>query len=321
QIEDGEVIYLTQTPNPDSLTVEVVAPGVESVKLNLSGYAEKTESIPPYAYAGDNNGNYTPLASFGENSYTLTVEGYDQNGGTGNLLFSKTVNFELAIPNFTFNLIDALGDSVITSIHDGDEINFSSLPNGPANLNIQAIPAASLDTPGSVVMIFTAGGIFPPVRDTATETQAPYAFGGDTGGTPPNYNSITLDAGRHQIKAIAMTHGYGYGNKIDSTAFHFTLTDDGETSRKGRKHLDQLPTDLQTEAIRLYPNPNAGTFTIQSPHPVHRYIVLDILGREVYAQTFDRPRERFKVKLPNRLEPGHYFLRANNESVRLVLQK
>ncbi|MEM9328557.1 MAG: PKD domain-containing protein, partial [Bacteroidota bacterium] len=89
-----DVIILEQSPTSISMTYEPVNSTVESVVFNLQGPVNQsqTESVPPYALAGDSNGNFSPFG-FVPGDYTITATAYNANGGGGDVLETQTIDF------------------------------------------------------------------------------------------------------------------------------------------------------------------------------------------------------------------------------------
>jgi len=65
------------------------------------------------------------------------------------------------------------------------------------------------------------------------------------------------------------------------------------------------------KTIKIYPNPNNGSFTIQSLVAIHDLLLIDGLGREVSLNTKDITEFKKSIQLLN-YAPGHYILRVNN---------
>ena len=88
---DGATINLAATGTSLNLIAEVSGP-VESVIFTYDGSRFRTESVPPYALAGDNRGDFygwTPTAG----THTLTATPYEANSGNGNAGAPFTVTF------------------------------------------------------------------------------------------------------------------------------------------------------------------------------------------------------------------------------------
>lgn len=86
-LADGDTINLADLPTQAlNVRAEVADPegATESVVFVLTGASTKTqtESVAPYAMAGDTNGNYNAF-NFNPGAHTLTATPYSENGGGG----------------------------------------------------------------------------------------------------------------------------------------------------------------------------------------------------------------------------------------------
>jgi hypothetical protein len=92
-----------------------------------------------------------------------------------------------------------------------------------------------------------------------------------------------------------------------------------------------ITTDIRTitrdeDAIRLYPNPNAGDFTVEATwtasdlgHPITLSIV-DLFGREIHHETFlvHQKEWKHKLSLDPAVESGAYLMRLSVRSAMLT---
>lgn len=111
------------------------------------------------------------------------------------------------------NLINADSDNVIGPLVDGAELNLATLPT--RNLSIQALAAGV----GSVRFGLDGNPNF------QTETSAPYALNGDSGG---DYAPWTPTIGAHTVTATAFSGAGGSGTAGTPFVINFTVIDDDE---------------------------------------------------------------------------------------------
>ncbi|HET8736653.1 MAG TPA: Ig-like domain-containing protein [Pricia sp.] len=91
-LKNGMSISCLKTQN---FNIRATAPsGAKSVRLSLSGAKSVTrlEELVPYSLFGDLEGNYLS-GRLGSGSYTLEAVAYSGNGGSGNVVSSKTIRF------------------------------------------------------------------------------------------------------------------------------------------------------------------------------------------------------------------------------------
>jgi ELWxxDGT repeat protein len=134
-MSEGEAVYL----NNYSINIRYNAthtPG--SVKFLLNGTPYSSENVAPYALAGDQNGNYNPWTSISEGSYTLEAREYSNSGGTGTLLKSSIIHFEVVRP-----------DGNLPPVVNGGPNLTIQLPQNSVNLN-----GSAYDPDGSVITAY-----------------------------------------------------------------------------------------------------------------------------------------------------------------------
>ncbi|MCR6641152.1 MAG: T9SS type A sorting domain-containing protein [Sporocytophaga sp.] len=86
-----------------------------SVKFTLNGSFVRNENDPPFALAGDENGNYNAWLPSNQGYYTLLAQEYSGNNGTGTLLESTTIHFFVQAINYGQSPVaNAGGDKTIT---------------------------------------------------------------------------------------------------------------------------------------------------------------------------------------------------------------
>ena len=93
-LENNGVISNSELARALSLRAIPQDDAVESVRFRLTGPTQKVqlENVSPYALNGDRSGDYKPF-QFATGSYSLTLEGYSQDRGNGNLIASAEFVF------------------------------------------------------------------------------------------------------------------------------------------------------------------------------------------------------------------------------------
>jgi predicted outer membrane repeat protein len=286
ELTPGAVLNLTSLPTRHINIQAVTEPATTgSVVFALSGQQvqPQTETAPPYALFGDNQGDYqawTPAAG----RYSLTATPYAGAGGTGAIGTPLTVSFTVLDPPSGQQLtqlwlINADTDEPIQELTAGTQLNLSTLPT--LNLNIQAItePAAV----GSVA--FSLSG---QQRYQVVEGVAPYALFGDNQGDyqrwTPNLGSYSLTAtpyaGVNATGAIgtALTVAFTVVNQPGSQQLtHYWLIN-ADTDQPIRELTDGQELDLS----RL-PTRNLNIQTVTEPTTVGS-VVFELSGRQTRRQ-------------------------------------
>jgi hypothetical protein len=99
-LDDGDVVDLATLPaGKFTVRANMEGPGVESVRFGFDGQSNyNTENIPPYALAGDINGNYFGL-SLAPGAYTISATPYSQNNAVGTAGTTKTITITIIDSN------------------------------------------------------------------------------------------------------------------------------------------------------------------------------------------------------------------------------
>ena len=113
-LNDGDTIYmgLLDTANLNVRAVTTPAT-VGSVRFALDGNANfRTESVAPYALAGDSGGNYNPWTpAFG--AHVLTATPFTGSGAGGTAGAGLTVRFTVEAGDPGLPVVDAGDDAVV----------------------------------------------------------------------------------------------------------------------------------------------------------------------------------------------------------------
>ncbi|MBD0259305.1 MAG: T9SS type A sorting domain-containing protein [Cytophagales bacterium] len=291
---NGETINLAALPTKNLNILANTNPAtVGSVRFVLNGVA-KNESIKPYAWAGDNNGNYnawTPAAG----NYTLSGTAYSGAGATGTKGGTLTLNFTItnqpgpSVASIT--LVNADTDANIRTLTTGSTIDMNALPTKRINLRAYTNPA----TVGSVRMVLNG--------TTRTENIAPYAWAGDNNGnlnpwTPPNGN-YTLT-----VTAYSGTNGTGLAGKPVQVSFKVI------NSSAAARLATGAPGEI---GLKVYPNPATDQLHLQlaeTAEPVQVQLY-DPLGRLHYQGRLQGADGNRVVDLTG-LAPGLYVVQVES---------
>jgi hypothetical protein len=291
---NGETINLAALPTKNlNLRANTSPATVGSVRFVLNGVA-KNESIAPYAWAGDTNGNYnawTPAPG----SYTLSGTAYSGSGATGTKGGTLTIRFTItnqagpAISSLV--LVNADTDANIRSLTTGSTIDLAALPTRRINVRVYTNPG----TVGSVRMVLNG--------TTRTENIAPYAWAGDVNG---NLNPWTPPNGNYTLTVTAYSGSNGSGLAGKSVQVSFKVINSSATAR--------LAADEPQEAVlKVYPNPATDQLTLELPEtagPVQVQLY-DPLGR-LHYQALLRGTDGKRVVNLAGLPAGLYVVRAGS---------
>jgi hypothetical protein len=291
---NGETINLATLPTRNlNLRANTSPATVGSVRFVLNGVA-KNESIAPYAWAGDTNGNYnawTPAPG----GYTLSGTAYSGSGATGTKGGTLTIHFTVtnqagpAISSLV--LVNADTDANLRALTTGTTIDLAALPTRRINVRAYTTPG----TVGSVRMVLNG--------TTRTENIAPYAWAGDTNG---NLNPWTPSNGNYMLTVTAYSGSNGSGLAGKPVQVSFKVINGSATAR--------LAADRPEEALlKVYPNPATDQLTLQLPEaagPVQVQL-FDPLGRLHYQAVLRGTDGKRVVNLAG-LPAGLYVVRAES---------
>jgi hypothetical protein len=71
--------------------------------------------------------------------------------------------------------------------------------------------------------------------------------------------------------------------------------------------------------IKLYPNPNTGTFSVRSEQTLEQLEIYNLLGEMVFAKNFEKPTKQFHIE--SSLITGIYFVLIKTEEGNYTAQK
>ena len=244
-IPQGATINLYTLPTKN-ISIRANASNAGSVRFGVDGNTNfQTESVAPYAIAGDTNGDYDPW-SVSLGAHTVTATAYSESGAKGTASAVLTRNITIideappALGVTSINLINASTDTVVQQLKTGNTINKAVLPE----FSFQALTTGTV---GSVIFYLNGN----PIQ---TENQSPYAAAGDTSG---DYDPLDLPVGQHTIKATAFSGSNGSGEEGASVTITFNVV---ANSLPG----GQSSSDIGTPGFKTLVTHSNGTYLISA---------------------------------------------------------
>jgi hypothetical protein len=229
RLSSGGTIDLRSYPKI-SVVAEMSPTGTGSIWFSGSGTAagggesvafSRTESVAPYAIAGDSGGSsihaWNPPT--GNGTYQLRVTPYSGSNRTGTAGTPRDVSFSVVNgPQMIvrLSLVNADTNVPLAGFHPippGSTIRLSQLPT--RNLTIQAFTSPA--TVGSVRLALTG-----PVSLTRVESVAPYVIAGDGGGDLYPMQA-PLSPGSYSITATPYSAAAGGGSVGTATTIAFRV--------------------------------------------------------------------------------------------------
>ncbi|RAJ90878.1 putative secreted protein (Por secretion system target) [Larkinella arboricola] len=298
ELKTGEEINLAGLPTRNLAIGATTDPAiVGSVVLELSGQQSRTqiENVAPYALFEDNNGDYKGWKPE-VGSYTLTATPYTGPDGTGAAGTPYTVSFTVVdhLKTVSFTLIDAVNQQPIQQITDGQVLDLASLPSPMFNIRATTNP----DTVASVVLQLDGSQ-----TRTQVENNAPYALFKDDG--TGNYRTWKPALGSYTLTATPYPGRDGTG----PAGIPLTISFQFVNSKSSPAARLTAETELNTGSIRVFPNPFAESFTLQTKGVGQSPVaIFDAYGRRVWQSRAAQPEQ--VIRLGNGLAPGLYLLQV-----------
>lgn len=114
-LNDGDTLSMSLLPTANlNVRAETFPSTVGSVRFALDGNANfKTESVAPYALAGDEGGDYNPWTP-ALGAHILTATPFTEAAAAGSAGTALTVNFTVEATDPGLPVVDAGGDEVVT---------------------------------------------------------------------------------------------------------------------------------------------------------------------------------------------------------------
>ena len=126
-IEEGDEIDLTITGVSLNIRANTNPDITGSVVISLDGISN-TESVSPYAYGGDNSGDYKVI-SLAKGDHQIQATAYDETGGGGTSGPTFTINFSVVCQGLVLDELEIQSVRSIHEINGGDSwINNTNWP-------------------------------------------------------------------------------------------------------------------------------------------------------------------------------------------------
>ncbi len=195
-LENGDVINLVTTPDISIVAFPEFGDFTGSIVFLLNGEQVQVESKPPYALAGDDDGDIRPV-DIAPGEYTLTAIPYSQENGKGTAGNALTVRFEVVerLEVTALVLVNADTEEDVTELTDGITIPIDQLPH----FNVRA--EVNSDQTGSVE--FQVNGTL-----LRRDNSQPFTLGDESNG---NYQAVNLPAGNYTLTATPFGKKNGLG--------------------------------------------------------------------------------------------------------------
>ena len=285
----------------------------------------------------DNNGSIEWLSYFGNNGWDSHIVSYDVIKSADNIIiagksFTQSVSNQIFFPNApTLNGSPWGGDDFFVVCYDTlGNVKWQSISNSPngwehiteittdSNKNVYATGtfAAPLIFAGDTLIPFGAEDVFVLCYDSlGTEKWAINAAG------------TSLD----QARSIGMAPNgdlYVSGSTFSSSATFgdITYSLSGDNAHLFLARLDTSSNSIgihnineKDGIIQLYPNPNTGSFVINSNKvAIMNIIVYNMLGNKVYSQSLNA--NQYKIELQH-LPKGAFVVELELENGSIVQNK
>lgn len=287
-LKNGDTIYTNEHVNIRANTFG----NVHSVKFFINDNPYNLESSAPYSLAGDNSGNYNEWVK-PSGFVKITAIPYTGTGATGTAGTPATFTVRIIPPSDTlpsqinYTLVNALNNTDIGPLVNGQVINVSALPTNKLNIR------ANSTLPGTQSVVFSFDGIV----NYRTENTAPYSLFGDENG---DYNQWTAVNGTHTLSATPYTGKFGTG-----------------TSGRGKTITFTVINSSARLAYETYPNPADDFVTVQVADGRSQRVdvhISDLSGKEYYSGPMDFNAGNLNVELNNMdMKPGMYIIRFISE--------
>lgn len=255
-------------------------------------------------------------------SSTYTVTGTDMNGCTANASVMITVN-PLPVVNITGNtmLCEGTSDSLWVSgasmyawstMETTESIEIMPLSTTTYSVNGTDIHGCESQAQITVtvmplpVLSISVGSLWFCASDGATALNATPAGGAwsGTGVTGMLFDPAAANIGMNTVL-------YTYTDSLSGCSASDSL----------EIYVDfclNTPGSIAQNNLKLYPNPNNGTFTMQSASAIGYFEITDALGRVVYTAIAQSTQATVAVE---GLAPGMYVVRAQGTVIRFSIER
>jgi hypothetical protein len=270
---DGDTIFLDQHVN---IRANTDGP-VSEVKFLVNGSPYSLEKVPPFALAGDSNGDYNEWnKSLGE----YTVEARPNSVGPGTFVSFVVIN------RSQFTLVDAENDSDLFPLYDGAIIDLACLHTDKLNIRFDTY----FENTQSVYFDFSES------QFNRFENQPPYALFTDING---DYNAWCCpEPGCYYLFGTPYTGHNGAGVAGPTYGITFYIIDGW---------------NLRSAALNTYPNPVEDRLGIDlSGAEVSEVVITDLNGKEYFSGTVNVDQASNIDLSSTNMRPGIYLVKATN---------
>ncbi len=311
-LNDGGVIDLAETGDiPLNIRLNPAVVGeVGSVIFDLDGPISltRTENAAPYFVFGD---DATTGRNFARNlpigSYNLVATIYAGAGGSGEIISTEVINFEVVNDDAptvnAFQVVDRDGNIVIENLTDGAVIDLAETGDIPLNIEI----LLNVEEVGSVNIQFDG-----PLSRSGQENLAPYFALGDDPETGRNF-AQNLPVGSYTLTATPFDGPGSTGAEGNPLTVNFTVVDNSN----GLVEITQPSASVLVSSelsLDVFPNPAINNATLVVEGDVEgmlRTYIANAAGSIVKEFNFakDKGVNNYNLDLSN-LPTGMYILRT-----------
>jgi hypothetical protein len=258
-------------------------------------------------------------------SITITASANPVNPGEVVTLSSNVTNGGSA-PQYQWilnagNVAGATGSTYSFVPQDGDIVQCRVVSNLDCAVNNPAISSGIIMTVVGIPPVVNLNDITVTNTQCFNATQVITVAGNDHSFVVANGGSATLIAGQQililpggVVQPGGFLHGYisPGGPWCNIPALPSVVTESG-----------QEEPGTSSGQIRLWPNPNDGTFNFslkEKPQPAGEVLIYNIFGQLIYRQKLDRENMVHHITAPG-LVPGMYLVRISGGEVARILVK
>ena len=302
QLDMNETIDLGLINDPINIVAE--AAGAKSIQFVLKNDAgsviqDKTESIAPFAFFGDQNGNFNPWEPE-KGNYTLEVTPYPESRAGGQAGITQIFALEIIKPLSLEELVlmDATKDEEISPLVDHMQIDLAQTGN---ELSVWAKSSEARSV--SFILKMDNGQII----HQKTESVAPFALFGDEAGG--NFNSWIPDIGKYQLEVTPYSQSKAGGKAGITEIRNFEVISSASEA------------NIQGEIVRIYPNTTQDYVYLDFSNGYQskvqcelRYPSGNLIVRQVYEVNEGQHLIRIDLTQMN-LSQGVYYLHVEGKNL------
>jgi hypothetical protein len=300
EIQDGGVYNIEDLPELLAIRADLDAQDMGSVVFDLRGpfSFKNTESNAPYALFGNTGSDYIGRI-FPPGAYSLTATPYSEAQGKGIPGNPLSVNFSIVIDDIPdslsvlgFDLYDAVSDSKIMDLEDGNIIDLGTLDHNSLSILAKTMP----DFVGSLKIEMQG-----PITAMRIENNRPYTLFANNSN---NFFGREFPNGNYRLLATPFTEANAQG--LAGTALEINFEVMGTPS---------------SEAMKIYPVPFTDHFFVDMENNNQKLDVrlFDYLGQPVKISRTDEL-GRIRVSTSS-LREGLYVMQVFSEGYPLKTLK